>query len=842
MVLLKFSNLVHLYRVRLRARWVQEILAVVGIAVGVALLFAASVANTSLVGSVTQLQAGLVGDAQLQLVSRGPSGFSERLLREVQDVPGVTAAAPVLEVYATVTGPKGDRPVVLIGADPRFARLGGPLLRRFTATELAEQQALALPSPIAKQVGAGFGQRVVLDVAGARRVAPVGAQLSSDEIGTLANNPIALAPLAYAQQLTGMEGRLTRIFVGSSARGEAGVRAALERLVGDLGVNVRSAEFDVELFKQAAAPTSQSTTLFSAFSAVVGFLFAFSAMLLTVPQRRRLIVDLRLAGHDAPVVIQVLLFDALVLGVAAACLGLGIGELLSRHLFREVPGYLAAAFPVGSQRVVTWQSFALAIGGGLLAACIAVLSPLREIFSRRPPLGEATGSRWPRERAWLAAVGGVCLAVTTAILVFAPAAALVGMVTLTAAMLALLPFVLDGTAAVLAPIRRRYKSAVPFLALTELRARSTRARSLAVAATGAVAVFGSVGIQGAHGDLQRGLDHATRDLNAIADVWASPAGYPNLFATTPFRASSLRELEALPGVREVRLHRSAFLDYDDRRIWVLAPPRAAPAPIPRSQLLSGDYDVATQRIREGGWAVVADALAKKQDLQIGDSFTLPSPRPTRFRVAGISTNIGWPTGAIIVNADDFTRAWGSAEPAAYQLVLTPGTSPAAAREDVLRVLGRQSGFAVETERQRVARHRAASRQGLERLTQIALLVLAAAVLAMAAAMGGMIWQRRARLARLKVDGLTERELWRAMLLESVLLLGAGCLTGAVFGLYGQVLLSRALSTVTGFPVVYGVAVSVALVTLVVVTVVAVVMVALPGFFAARVKPAVGLQD
>jgi putative ABC transport system permease protein len=841
MALLKLSNLVHLYRVRLRARWVQELLAVVGIAIGVALLFAASVANTSLIGSVTQLQAGLMGEARLQMVARSPNGFSERLLREVQQIPNVTAAAPLLETYATVTGPKGNRPVVLVGADPRFVKLGGPLLKRFTATELAQQKALGLPAPIAKRIGSGFGQHVLLEVSGMRHTVPVGVQLSADDIGTLVNSPIVTAPLAYAQQLSGMEGRVSRIFIVPASGNDELVRAALERIAGQ-GINVRPADFDVDLFKQAAAPTSQSTALFSAFSAIVGFLFAFSAMLLTVPQRRRLIVDLRLSGHDAPVVIQVLLFDALVLGIAAAALGLGIGELLSRHLFRDVPGYLAAAFPVGEQRVVTWQSFALAIGGGLLAAGIAVLSPLRDIFSRRPPLGDSAPPRRRHERALLAGASGACLALTTAIVLFAPEAALVGMVTLSAAMLAFLPFVFDGTAALLMPIRRRLKSAVPFLALTELRARSTRARSIAVAATGAVAVFGSVGIQGAHGDLQRGLDDSAHDVNAIADIWASPAGYPNLFATTPFRAVSLRELEALPGVREVRLHRSAFLDYGDRRIWVIAPPRDADAPIPASQLLEGDYAEATRHIREGGWAVVADVLARPLGLRIGDTFTLPSPRPMRFRVAAISTNIGWPTGAIIVNADDFARAWGSTEPAAYQLMLAPGASPAAVREQVLRVLGNQSGFAVETERQRIDRHRAASRQGLQRLTQIALLVLAAAVLAMAAAMGGMIWQRRARLARLKIDGMTERELWLAMLLESTLLLGAGCLTGAVFGLYGQVLLSRALSTVTGFPVVYRVAVTVAMTTLIVVTAVAVATVALPGFLAARVKPAAGLQD
>jgi putative ABC transport system permease protein len=839
--LMRISNLLHLYRVRLRARWVQELLAIIGIAIGVGLLFAASVANTSLVGSVTQLQAGLVGDARLQLVARGPQGFSERLLTRVQATPGVKAAAPILETYATVAGAKARRPVVLVGADPRFARLGGALLRRFTARELARQKALALPASIARQVGAGFGQRVTLDIAGVRHVAPIGAQLSSDDIGSLVNNPIALAPLAYAQRLAGMEHRVTRIFVVPRSGSDKQLEAALKHLAGT-SVNVRSGNFDVSLFKQAAAPTSQSTALFSAFSALVGFLFAFSAMLLTVPQRRRLIVDLRLAGHDAPVVIQVLLFDALALGAAAAGLGLAIGELLSRRLFHEVPGYLAAAFPIGAQRVVTWQSFGLAIGGGLLAAGVAVLTPLREIFSRRPPLGEPAQRRRRYEAAWLLGAGSAGLAVTTAILVFAPAAAFVGMLTLTAAMLSLLPLVLDGAAALVVPLRRRIKSAVPFLALTELRARSTRPRSLAVAATGAVAVFGSVGIQGAHRDLQRGLDHATRDLNAIADVWASPAGYPNLFATTPFRGGAGRKLAAVPGVRAVRLYRSAFLDYSDRRIWVLAPPRTASAPIPRSQLVDGDYAEATRRVREGGWAVVAEVLAKQHGLRIGRSFTLPSPRPTRFRIAAISTNIGWPTGAVIVNAEDFARAWGSAEPSAYNLLLAPGASPATVRDGVLRVLGLQSGFAVETERQRVARHRAASRQGLRRLTQIAFLVLAAAVLAMSAAMGGMIWQRRARLARLKVDGMAERELWRAMLLESGVLLGAGCLTGAAFGLYGQVLLSRALSAVTGFPVVYGVALGVATTSLVIVTAAAVAVVAVPGFLAARVRPAVGLQD
>jgi putative ABC transport system permease protein len=113
------------------------------------------------------------------------------------------------------------------------------------------------------------------------------------------------------------------------------------------------------------------------------------------------------------------------------------------------------------------------------------------------------------------------------------------------------------------------------------------------------------------------------------------------------------------------------------------------------------------------------------------------------------------------------------------------------------------------------------------------------MLAMAAAMGGMIWQRRPSLAALKVHGYPEPELWRALLLESGLLLGAGCLVGAVFGLYGQVLLSRALETITGFPVFYSAAGLVALAILALVTAVAVAMLAIPGWLAVRVAASPG---
>jgi putative ABC transport system permease protein len=161
---------------------------------------------------------------------------------------------------------------------------------------------------------------------------------------------------------------------------------------------------------------------------------------------------------------------------------------------------------------------------------------------------------------------------------------------------------------------------------------------------------------------------------------------------------------------------------------------------------------------------------------------------------------------------------------------------------VQRALGLGSGLTVQTARQHAEKQRTLTRQGLQRLTQIATLILAAAVLAMAAAMGAMIWQRRPRLAKLKLEGFSPVELWATILLESVLLLAVGCLSGAVLGLLGQQLLDRALSTTINYPVVHTIAASTALSSLALVTVVAVAILAVPGYLATRVPAALALQD
>jgi putative ABC transport system permease protein len=837
---------VRLYRVRLRARLWQECFAVVGIAAGVALLFASQVSNASLQSAVAALSRGIAGHATLQLVARDPHGFPQRTLTRVRQVPGVRAAAPLLEAEADASGPKGSRSVLLVGADAGLARLGGALVRHnATLSPFGRIGAVVLPAPLARELGVtAFGQEVGVRVAGRTTQAPLYAQLGRRQIGVLTDSPVAVVPLAFAQEMTGLPARVSRILVQPEAGAEGQVRAVLLALAAGR-LNVEPISHDEALFAKAAAASSQSAQLFAVISALVGFLFAFNAMLFTVPQRRRLVAELRREGYSPRTVLAVLSLDALALGALASALGLALGDELSIHVFHSNPAFLSLAFAFGSQRAVTWQSVALAGGGGILAALAAVLVPLRDVLARarpadareRPADGAARTARAARR---FALAGLVCLAAATAILLASPRWAVAGMVLILGALLLELPLALVATLAGVKRVAGTLTGAAAHIATIELG--SARGRALAIATTGAIAVFGSVAVRGAHDDLLAGLERAAHEANAASDIWVAPAGSYDLFDTAPFAAREQAKLARLTGIGAVRIYRGGLLDYGGRRALVIAPPRQARPLLAAGQLLSGNARQTTARVRAGGWVVLSQALAEEHHLRVGERFTLPTPDPQTFRLAALSANAGWAPGAVTMNASDYAKAWGSNDASAYEVSLAPGVTLAAGVATIKRALGRGSGLSAQSAAQRAGRQIALSRAALARLTQIATLILLAAVLAMTAAMGAMVWQRRPRLAKLKLDGLSRGTLWRTILLESLLLLGVGCTTGAVFGLYGRRLADRALAQAVNFPIVYTASAPAVLVALAAMIAAALAILALPSYLATRAPATLALQD
>jgi putative ABC transport system permease protein len=834
----RLSGIRYIYEGRLesKAALMQECFAIVGIAIGVALLFASQVSGTSLTRSVAQLNSQLVGSAQWQLEARGPEGEPERLLGEVRALAGVQVALPIMERQVNLIGSGGERSVDLLGMEPASVRASGPLLRRFSDKQLRTLRAIALPAPLAGEIGAGPLVSVKVQVGARLTETLIGATLQAGDIDSLVHDPVAVTSIAFAQRLTGAHGELTRIFVRTKPADIALVHDELARLARTANVNVEPATFDSRLFAVAVAPESQSEELFSGISALVGFMFALNAMLVTVPSRRKLIADIRPHGATRAITVQILLFDAVVIGVVACVLGLALGDALSILVFHTSPGYLAFAFPVGDARIVTWQSVALAVAAGMAASVVGVLWPVREILVG--PMRQGTNAEEHVRRLQLGryALGVVCIAFTTFTLLADTSVALIGNITLLIALVCLLPLLFDALVRVFDRASNVFDGVGTALAVTELQTPQTRVRSLAIAATAAVAVFGIVEFQGTQANLRHGLDTSAHELDSSAAVWVTPRGPSSLLTTVAFAPIDVSRLRRIPGVRRADAYHSSFLDWGTRRLWVLAPARDAAHMAPASELVRGAPALVARRLRRGGWAVLSKELAGEMHLRIGQAFTLPSPRPRTLRVAGLATNLGWPPGAVIMSSTDYERAWTSGDPSAYQIQIAAGASAAAVRDRVARALGTGTALAVETAGEREQRHYALAAQGLARVTQIRLLVLIAATLAVVGALAAMLWQRRDRVAFSKCNGFREAVLWRSLLCESTVLLTAGCAIGAIFGLYAQLLGSHFLATVTGFPIVFDVEGIAAVSSFALVNIIAVGMLTVPGYLVVRVRP------
>jgi putative ABC transport system permease protein len=756
----------------------------------------------------------------------------------------VLAAAPLLRKDVSISGPRGSRSIQLIGVTSDQLKLNAAVTRKLSdgAAPLVGG-GLGLPSSVAEAIGVHAEQAVTLRVDGRLHRVRVRVALGSQTVGAVASSPVAIATLYTAQSLTGAQGHVTNVLVQAQAGKQSIVTSELQRLAGNR-INVTPADNELRLLDTAAKPNQQSTTLFAAIAGMVGFLLALNAMLLTVPERRRLVADWRTLGYD-PLQIAVLLgTQALAVGAVGSAMGIAAGVVLAHTIFGGIPSYLSAAFPIGTSRVITLHNLLIATGCGLLAALLASMRPLLDVRSGQAidtvmhESGEVGQSISHKSTVAFAVVGLALMVMAGAIAAIVPKLTIVGGVVLAFAAACLVPFAY--TAAV-AALRRPSEGGKGVLARAVIELDATATRSVALAAIIALAVYGSLAVGGARADLTRGLETAIAQYERTADLWVTTE---NVFNTDSFSPDGIAAAIArAPGVRSVRLDHGALLDVGDRRLMVRVHDPLTPRIIQSTQVTHGNYGRAEGLLRMGGWATVSEGFADERHLSAGEWFDLPTPSGSlRLGVAAITTNLGWPAGAIALSSADYIRGWKTQNPSAYEVMLKPGVSAAAGKRAVRAALGAGSGLRVRTAKERETQTDESARQGLSTLGQISMLLLITGALAVAASLGAAIWQRRGRLAAMKALGYDDFQLWRSLLAESTILLAVGCADGALLGLYGHWLADRWLRLTTNFPAPFTVGIPLMLITLAFVIAIAQAVIALPGLTATRVHPSVSFQE
>lgn len=791
----------------LRRHLVQELLAGLGVAIAVALVFATSLAAGSVSGSSTQAVRTVIGPATLQLHARSDAGISGALLRATQRLPGVRAAGPLLEAPATLRAPDGRKATVdLAGAGTSLVFLDG--LAHTIPTTTLSAHGIGLSSRTAQALGIGGAasshDSVEVYVHGKAASIPVSAVLGSEAFGALAHTSVAVMQLAELQRLMGIGNRVSRILVQPLPGQGKKVRSELARLAHG-SIDVAPADQDIGLLSQALRPSDQASALFATVSALLGVLLATAALLLSAADRRRAIADLRLMGVRRSAIVQMFAVQALTLGLAASLLGILAGYGLSVTLLSQSPRYLAEAFTLGTQTTLGSASLLAALATGLVSCAVASAlplldlrggNPLRNVYQQQGIPGNSLHSGTRRA---LDAGALLLLVAASALLAAGPSFALAACTLLALGTVCAVPLALNTAMALCARLAqwRQRLTAIP-VALSSLQA--TTLRSFALAATGAVALFGSIALGGARGDLAHGIAGFAHSYASDAALWIGNRGDDQ--AVVGFATGDLpARISRVPGVEHVAAYRGGFVVMDGRRVWAIARPLGGARHVLSSQVVSGSAALAEQRLAQGGWVVVSRQIAEAQHARLGDRLALPTPSgKVSLRIAALTSNLAWSPGALFVGGAQYAHLWRGAGATALGVSLKRGADAPYVARGIRQALGGTSGLTVRTSSSLRSSIDTLTREGLGQLQEISNLLLAAAILAMTAALTSAVWQRRAGLAGLRLCGVSVARLRRILLVEAGLLLSAGCVTGALTGIYGQAIIDRYLGRVTGFPV------------------------------------------
>lgn len=214
-------------RYLLRHPW-QFGLAVLGVALGVAVVVSINLANASASRAFSLSSEAVTGRATHQVVG-GPEGIPDAVFRRLVLEAGIERAAPVVEDYVTVPPKPGQpfRTLHLLGVDPfseapfrsylssvasgsgssgrdRAAIDLGPLLTRPGAGVLAASTAV--------EMGIGVGDSFVVRAGGIKkRIELAGTLEPEDENTRRALADLLVLDVAAAQEILGRTGKLDRI-------------------------------------------------------------------------------------------------------------------------------------------------------------------------------------------------------------------------------------------------------------------------------------------------------------------------------------------------------------------------------------------------------------------------------------------------------------------------------------------------------------------------------------------------------------------------------------------------------------------------------------------------------
>lgn len=774
-------------------RFIQSILFVVGVALGVAMVIAIDIANGSSSRAFELSTLSVTGEATHQIIG-GPTGLDSQVYTDIRVRFGLRESAPVISEYVRADGL--GQPLRLLGVDP-FAEDPfrsylsdvevdsgtGNAFEAITAF-IARPGSVLIARSLADRIGVQAGDSFTL-VAGSRasQALVVGILQPVDSASVQALDDLILTDIASAQEFLATSGRISRIDLILPPEREAELTAAIRAMLPD-GAILSSVSESGDTLGQMTAAFELNLQALSLLALVVGVFLIYNTVTFNVIQRRPTLGILRSLGASRRQIFGSIIGESLTLGAAGTLMGVGLGIIFGRGAVGLVAQTVSNLyFTVNVQGVsVTTFTLVKGVGVGLLASVVAALIPAYDA-TRTPPAGTLRRSEQEasaRRLIPLITGGAVGLILLGLLLLALPTQSL--FISFTALFCIIVggafftPAVLVLTMRVAEPILDRIFGIVGRMAARAVERSLSRTAVAVAALTIAVSVIVGVSVM-------------ISSFRSTVGDWLETTLGGDVFVSTPLRtanassadidASAAQIVAETPGVREISA---------SRMVSAIAPDYPN---LPPANLQAVDYDIAPTRTyvwniapdgdvpaaMANGAVMVSEPFAFRRDLspERSEITLITDSGPQTFPVAAVFYDYSTDQGQIVMLRPVYDRYWDDPYITSLAAYIDDGADLTAVLNDIRT---RLTGFDLVAQANRELRTGVFEVFDDTFAITVALRLLATLVafIGILSALLALQLENTRQYGVMRAVGMSRRQMWRFTLLQTGLMGGvAGAL-------------------------------------------------------------------
>jgi putative ABC transport system permease protein len=759
---------------------------VLGIMLGVGVVVAIDLANES-ASKAFDLSTEAVAGKATHIISGSPPGLDEDIYVDLKGVGTSHPMAPVVTQY--VASPQlGELPLQLLGIDP-FAEApfrsylssdGDNLSLQALTDFLTVPGAVLISSDLAQRFSLAPGSRLTLEIGGLSQEAQVVGLINpNDDLSRRGLNSLILADIATAQELTRQTGTLDRIDLILPEDDPDAIESIRQRL--PAGVTLQPTSARSGAITQMTAAFRTNLTALSLLALVVGVFLIYNTMTFSVVRRREMFGTLRTLGLTRREIFLLVLQEAFLVSVIGSVLGIGLGLLLGQGAVRLVTQTINDLFFTLTVQDIAVPYLSIVKGAliGLAATVTAAALPAWEAASITPRQAllrsglEDKTRRMVRYASWV----GVVMATIGAGIFLVPTPSLV--VGFTGTFL-----VIIGIAILTPGVTRLVMDSLHQIAnsrgnvLVRLAPRqvigSLSRTSIAIAAL-MIALSVSIGVNLMISSFRLTVIN-WMDQILSGDVYIGPPGSLSL-TDLSIEPEVIDLVEDYPGVVRADILRSVTVDSPNGPINIGANNNPVDGAEQIYLWVDGPPLEAWEKVQNGA-ILVSEPLARRLGLPLrGGSLTLFTDRgPHEFTIAGIYYDYSSSQGAVIMWLEQYRHFWEDDGITAAALMLTPGTDADQVVERLQQEILPVQSLLIRPNREL----RAATLEVFDRTFAItgALQVLTTLVafIGVVSAMLSLQLEKQRQLGLMRALGMTVRQLWRLVILETGLM---GAVAGVI---------------------------------------------------------------